>query len=105
VAIAGATVIVIDDGIATGATVRAALKALRRGKPKKLVLAVAVAPPDTIAMLRAEVDEIVCLETPEPFHAIGLYYRDFGQVSDEQVIALLADRGAARVAEGSEQRR
>jgi putative phosphoribosyl transferase len=102
VPIAGATVIVIDDGIATGATVRAALKALRRGKPKKLVLAVAVAPPDTIAMLRAEVDEIVCLETPEPFHAIGLYYRDFAQVSDEQVIALLAARGPAKVAEEPE---
>ncbi|MDP2619396.1 MAG: phosphoribosyltransferase [Hyphomicrobiales bacterium] len=91
VPISGATVIVIDDGIATGATVRAALKALRRGKPKKLVLAVAVAPPDTVAKLRPEVDEIVCLETPEPFYAIGLYYRDFGQVSDQQVVALLAE--------------
>jgi putative phosphoribosyl transferase len=93
VPIEGATVIVIDDGIATGATVRAALKSLRRGKPKKLVLAVAVAPPDAIAMLRAEVDEIICLETPEPFYAIGIYYRDFGQVSDQEVIALLSQTG------------
>jgi putative phosphoribosyl transferase len=93
VPIKGATAIVIDDGIATGATVRAALKSLRRGKPKKLVLAVAVAPPDAIAMLRAEVDEIICLQTPEPFYAIGLYYRDFGQVSDQEVIALLSQAG------------
>lgn len=84
------TAIVIDDGIATGATVRAALKALRRGKPKKLVLAVAVAPRETIERLQTEVDEIICLETPEPFYAIGLHYRDFGQVSDEEVVALLA---------------
>lgn len=88
--IKGKTAIVIDDGIATGATVRAALKALRRQEPRKLVLAVAVAPPDAIKRLRAEVDEIICLETPEPFYAIGIYYRDFGQVSDEEVIALLA---------------
>jgi putative phosphoribosyl transferase len=93
VPIKGATAIVIDDGIATGATVRAALKSLRRSKPKKLVLAVAVAPPDAIAMLRAEVDEIICLQTPEPFYAIGLYYRDFGQVSDQEVIALLSQAG------------
>lgn len=88
--IKGKTAIVIDDGIATGATVRAALKGLRRAKPKKLVLAVAVAPPETVERLRGEVDEIVCLETPEPFYAIGLYYYDFGQVSDEEVIAMLA---------------
>ncbi len=93
VPIKGATAIVVDDGIATGATVRAALKALRRRDPKKLVLAVAVAPPETINELRPEVDEIICLETPEPFHAIGLYYRDFSQVSDQQVVALLAQSG------------
>jgi putative phosphoribosyl transferase len=87
------TAIVIDDGIATGATVRAALKALRRARPKKLVLAVAVAPPETVEKLRGEVDEIVCLETPEPFYAIGLYYYDFGQVSDDEVIAMLSKGG------------
>lgn len=90
VAIEGATVIVVDDGIATGATVRAALKALRRGKPKKLVLAVPVAPPDTVAGLRREVDEVVCLQTPEPFYAIGLFYENFTQMSDQDVVAVLA---------------
>lgn len=90
VAIEGATVIVVDDGIATGATMRAALKALRRGRPKKLVLAVPVAPPETVAKLRATVDELVCLETPDPFYAIGVFYRDFAQMSDEDVVAILA---------------
>lgn len=87
------TAIVIDDGIATGATVNAALKALRRSKPKKLVLTLAVAPRDKVERLQADVDEIICLETPEPFYAIGLYYRDFGQVRDEDVVALLAQSG------------
>ena len=89
VAVEGATVIVIDDGIATGTTVRAALKALRRRKPARLVLAVPVAPSDTLAALRAEVDEIVCLAEPYPFHAIGLHYRDFHQVSDDEVLMAL----------------
>lgn len=88
--IEGKTVIVIDDGIATGATARAALLGLRRGKPKKLVLAVPVAPPDTVRRLRAEVDDLVCLETPSPFFAIGAFYRDFDQTSDREVIDLLA---------------
>jgi putative phosphoribosyl transferase len=85
----GATVIVVDDGIATGTTVRAALKALRRRKPARLVLAVPVAPSDTLAALRAEVDDIVCLAEPYPFHAIGLHYRDFHQVGDDEVLAAL----------------
>lgn len=88
-AIKGATVIVVDDGIATGATVRAALKALRRGEPARLVLAVPVAPPDTVEKLRGEVDEVVCLQTPDPFYAIGVFYRDFAQLSDEDVVAVL----------------
>lgn len=89
VPIKDATVIVVDDGIATGATVRAALKALRRGGPKKLVLAVPVAPPDTIERLRSEVDEIICLQTPDPFYAIGMFYHDFAQMTDADVIAAL----------------
>lgn len=89
VPVAGATAIVIDDGIATGATVRAALKALRRRGPRKLVLAVPVAPPETIAELRNEVDEVVCLATPQPFFAIGYFYADFEQTSDHEVVALL----------------
>lgn len=84
------TAIVVDDGIATGATVRAALKALRKRKPKKLVLAVPVAPPDTIEALRSEVDEIICLQMPKCFVAIGLYYSNFRQVADDEVVAMLA---------------
>lgn len=87
--IAGRIVIVIDDGIATGATTRAALQAIRNRKPKELVLAVPVAPPDTVAKLRREVDALICLETPELFGAIGYFYRDFRQVSDKEVIAIL----------------
>jgi predicted phosphoribosyltransferase len=87
--IAGRVVIVIDDGIATGATTRAALQAIRNRKPKELVLAVPVAPPDTIAELRRDVDNLICLETPELFGAIGYFYRDFGQVSDQEVVAIL----------------
>ena len=89
VSVEGATVIVVDDGIATGTTVRAALKALRRRQPARLVLAVPLAPSDTLAALRGEVDELVCLAEPFPFHAIGLHYRDFHQVGDEEVLAAL----------------
>jgi putative phosphoribosyl transferase len=88
-AITGQVVIVIDDGIATGATTRAALQAIRKRKPKELVLAVPVAPPDTIKELRKEADTVVCLETPEIFGAIGYFYRDFRQVSDHEVVEIL----------------
>jgi putative phosphoribosyl transferase len=81
--------IVVDDGIATGATVRAALKALRNKHPKRIVLAVPVAPRDTIDNLQREVDEIVCLEMPDPFCAIGLFYKDFRPIDDAEVIRLL----------------
>jgi len=87
--VAGRTAIVIDDGVATGATTRAALQATRIRKPKKLVLAVPVAPTDGLDALRDNADDIVCLETHEPFGAIGYYYRDFSQVSDDEVIRLL----------------
>lgn len=87
--VAGRTAIVIDDGIATGATTRAALRATRMRSPKKLVLAVPVAPNDSLAAMRAEADEVVCLEEHRLFGAIGLYYRDFRQVSDEEVIETL----------------
>lgn len=96
--IAGQVVIVIDDGIATGATTRAALQAIRNRKPKELVLAVPVAPPDTITKLRGEVDALICLETPELFGAIGYFYRDFRQVSDQEVVAILKRFPAKRPA-------
>jgi putative phosphoribosyl transferase len=85
----GRTAIIIDDGIATGATVRAAVRATRLRKPAKLVLAVPVAPTDTIAQLRAEADDVVCLEEHAFFGAIGFYYSDFRQVSDKKVIDTL----------------
>jgi len=96
--ITGQVVIVIDDGIATGATTRAALQAIRNRKPKELVLAVPVAPPDTITGLRGEVDALICLETPELFGAIGYFYRDFRQVSDQEVVAILKRFPAKRPA-------
>jgi putative phosphoribosyl transferase len=88
--IAGRTVIVVDDGIATGATTRAALQAVRMRKPSKLVLAVPVAPTESLKELRGEADEIICLEDYEDFGAIGLFYSDFRQVSDTEVIEILA---------------
>ncbi len=87
--VSGRTAIVIDDGIATGATTRAALRATRMRSPKKLVLAVPVAPTDSIAALRSDADEVICLEDYEIFGAIGIYYRDFSQVADEEVIEAL----------------
>ena len=88
----GRTAILVDDGIATGASIRAALKALRRRAPRALVLAVPVAPLETIEALKKEVDEVVCLRTPEPFFAIGIHYADFHQMSDDDVVRLLAER-------------
>jgi len=85
VSVRGRTVIVVDDGIATGATVRAALRGLRRREPARLVLAVPVAPSDTLDLLREELDEIVCLERPYPFGWIGRFYHDFRQVGDDEV--------------------
>jgi putative phosphoribosyl transferase len=88
--VAGRSAIVIDDGIATGATMRAALRATRLRKPKKLILAVPVAPTDSLAAMRREADEIVCIEAHADLGAIGYYYSDFRAVPDEAVIALLA---------------
>jgi putative phosphoribosyl transferase len=88
--IAGRTVIVVDDGIATGATMRVALLAARRRGPKRLVLAAPVAAPETLAALAAEADEAVCVLAPARLAAIGDYYADFHQLGDDEVIALLA---------------
>jgi putative phosphoribosyl transferase len=84
-----ATVILVDDGVATGATVIAAIHALRTQKVGCLVLAVPVAPPDTVAVLRQLVDELVVLSTPMMFWAVGAFYDDFAQVTDEEVCRLL----------------
>ena len=88
--VAGRVAIVIDDGIATGATMRAALQAVRPRGPKRLVLAIPVAPTSTLRELGNETDEIVCLEDYELFGAIGFYYRDFRQVDDQEVADILA---------------
>jgi predicted phosphoribosyltransferase len=83
-------IIVVDDGIATGATIRAGLAALRRKNPACIVVAVPVAPTDTLERLRAEVDDVVCLTTPTPFFAVGQAYRDFSQTTDDEVREILA---------------
>ena len=87
----GRTVILVDDGIATGVTAWAAIRALRRRAPRRLVLAVPVCAPQTAEAIRSEVDDLVCLKAPYNLMAIGFWYRDFEQVSDEEVIELLED--------------
>ena len=85
----GRTVIVVDDGVATGVTDTAALRSIRRRRPRRLVLAVPVAAPDSAARLREEADDVVCLIAPRLLHGVGQWYRDFSQVSDREVIASL----------------
>lgn len=85
----GRVVILVDDGLATGATMRAAAAALRTQHPEWLVVAVPVAPPETCEALRAEADDVVCALSPEPFVAVGAWYDDFAQISDDEVRALL----------------
>jgi predicted phosphoribosyltransferase/dienelactone hydrolase len=97
IALEGRTAIIVDDGIATGGSIRAALRGVRRAKPKRTVLAVPVAPPETIEALRAEADQVVCLSTPESFHAVGQFYVDFHQVSDSEVIRILESAHQDRV--------
>ncbi len=87
---AGRVVIVVDDGLATGATMKAALQSLRAKKPAKLVCAVPVSPPDTLAEVAELADDVVCLETPYAFRAVGQFYRHFPQVDDDEVVKILA---------------
>jgi predicted phosphoribosyltransferase len=86
----GRTVILVDDGLATGSTMRAAVAALRKLQPAKIVVAVPVAVRSTCEELAEEVDEIVCARTPEPFYGVGEWYADFSQTTDEEVRDLLA---------------
>ncbi|WP_265109949.1 phosphoribosyltransferase [Halosolutus halophilus] len=83
------TVVVVDDGVATGSTVRACLRKLNETDADRIVLAVPVGPPETIAELEAEADEVVCLETPRGFRGVGQFYQTFGQVTDEEAMAYL----------------
>jgi putative phosphoribosyl transferase len=85
----GRTVILVDDGLATGSTMRAAAVALRQMRPLKVIIAVPVAAPETCAEFRSEVDEVICAATPEPFMAVGAWYKDFTQTSDQEVSDLL----------------
>jgi predicted phosphoribosyltransferase len=89
--LSGRTVIVVDDGIATGVTDAAALLAVRRRDPQRLILAVPVCAPDSMRRLREYADDIVCLHAPPLFHGVGQWYRDFSQVSDEEVMAVLEE--------------
>jgi predicted phosphoribosyltransferase len=86
----GRTVILVDDGLATGATMFAAIEALRNQNPARIVVAVPTASPDTCEEMKQKADEVICAITPEPFHAVGRWYRDFSQTTDEEVAALLA---------------
>lgn len=94
--VAGKTVVVVDDGIATGATMKAALDTLRRAGAARLILAVPVAAAEALAELAQMADEIICLETPDPFYAVGAHYREFGQVTDAEVAEALQNTETAR---------
>ena len=92
--VTGKTAVVADDGVATGATTLAAIRSLRKQEPRELILAVPVGPPDTVEMLSREVDRAVVLSTPEPFWAVGAFYRRFEQTTDQQVVDLLRETAA-----------
>lgn len=85
----GKTVVVVDDGIATGSTVKAAIRSLRRRHPRFVILAIPVAPPETVKELAAEADRTICMSTPQAFGAVGEFYEDFGQLEDSDVIDIL----------------
>ena len=92
----GRTVILVDDGLATGATMHAAIKALQQQKPVRIVVAVPTAAPETCEELKAEVDDVICAVTPRPFYGVGLWYQDFSQTTDEEVRNLLSPSPGAR---------
>jgi predicted phosphoribosyltransferase len=92
--VAGRTVVLIDDGLATGASMRAAVEALRRQGPRQIIVAVPIASPETCEELAREVDRVVCAATPQPFHAVGLWYADFSPTTDDEVRRILASMSA-----------
>jgi len=96
----GKTAILIDDGLATGASMRAAVAALRQMDPDRIVVAVPIAAPATCEEFRDEVDEVICAQTPDPFYAVGLWYEDFSQTTDEEVRDLLARAATGGAAAG-----
>lgn len=87
--VSGKTIVLVDDGLATGASMRVAVQAVRNGGAKRVIVAVPVGPIDTCEMLRSEADEVVCAETPSDFRAVGQWYRDFAQTTDKEVATLL----------------
>lgn len=87
----GATVVMVDDGLATGASMRAGLTALLDGHPARVIAAIPVAPPETLAAIRRMVDQVVCIATPDPFYSVGAWYARFDQVSDDEVRACLRE--------------
>lgn len=99
------TVLLIDDGVATGGTVRAALQGLQKARASRIVLGLPVGPPDVVASLAEAADEVVCLVTPEPFWAVGVWYGDFTQTTDAEVVELLARAARAPGGEGREDSR
>jgi predicted phosphoribosyltransferase len=98
---AGRVVIIVDDGIATGSSVLAAIRSVRARKPTKIVVAIGVAPPESLAHIRAEVDELVCLHAPAGFAAVGQFFDDFSEVTDAMVVAALSSAVPAARGAGS----
>src|SRR4030081_2420516 len=100
--IRGRTVILVDDGLATGATMHAAIQALRQQQPARIVVAVPTASPETCEELKATARDVICAVTPEPFQAVGRWYQDFSQTTDEEVAALLAQRSTPENSEAAQ---
>jgi predicted phosphoribosyltransferase len=86
----GRIVVIVDDGIATGSSMLAAVRSVRSRKPRKLVVAIGVAPPQSLASIEAEADDVVCLQAPEEFHAVGQFFEDFSEVTDDMVVRALS---------------
>jgi predicted phosphoribosyltransferase len=85
----GRTVVIVDDGVATGSSMLAAIRSIRARQPKKLIVAIGVAPPETLARIRSEADEVICLAAPAEFHAVGQFFEDFSEVTDANVVTAL----------------